>query len=84
MRTILTVVRSDGEMFYHSRGKLRSCWSNPNWREQATKFKTMEHAVRVAPKKYTPRLAYENATEGTYLSHDLKTWTATTIEENQQ
>jgi hypothetical protein len=52
MRTILTVVRSDGEMFYHSRGKLWLCWKNPNWREHATKFKTMKHAVRVARKKY--------------------------------
>ena len=52
MSAILTVVRQDGEMFYHSRGKLWSCWSNPNWREQATKFKTVHHAARVARKKY--------------------------------
>ena len=52
MRAILTVVRSDGELFYHIRGKLRLCRVNPNWREYATKFKTLKHAVRVARKKY--------------------------------
>ena len=52
MSAILTVVRQDGELFYHRRGKLWSCWSNPNWREQATKFKTMHYAIRVARKKY--------------------------------
>jgi len=52
MNAILTVVRQDGEKFYHSRGKLWACWSNPNWREHATKFKTLKHAVRVARRNY--------------------------------
>jgi hypothetical protein len=52
MSVILTVVRQDGEMFYHRRGKLYSCWSNPNWRTDATHFKTMKYAVRVARRKY--------------------------------
>jgi len=66
MSVILTVVRSDGELFYHSRGKLWPCWSNSTWREQATKFKTMKHAVRVARKKYR-------------LGNEYKNWRAETI-----
>lgn len=69
MAAILTVLRSDGELFFHSKGKLWSCWSNPNWREQATRFKTAEHAARLARKKY--RL------DGIVY----KGWTATTIDD---
>ena len=60
MSVILTVVRQDGEIFYHRRGKLYPCWSNPNWREQATKFKTMKYAVRVARKKYVMGYEYRS------------------------
>jgi len=52
MSVILTVIRSDGELFYYSKGKLWLCRGDPNWREHATKFKTMKYAVRVARKKY--------------------------------
>lgn len=60
MSAILTVVRQDGEMFYHRRGKLYSCWSNPNWRTDATHFKTVKHAVRVARKKYVMGYEYRS------------------------
>ena len=66
MSAILTVVRSDGEIFYHRRGKLWACWCNPNWREQATKFKTVKHAVRVARKKYK-------------VGREYRSWVASTI-----
>lgn len=58
MSVILTVVSSDGELFYHSRGKLRSCRGNPNWRTDATQFKTMKYAVRVARKNYEVGIKY--------------------------
>jgi len=60
-------------VLYHSRRGLTTD------KDKATQFKTLKHALRVARKKYSPRLAYENAPEGTYLSRDLKSWTATTI-----
>jgi hypothetical protein len=64
---ILTVTRSDGEVLFHSKGKLWRCLGNPNWIEQATRFKTLPHAIKVARKKYSRML-------GGYLS----SWTVTT------
>lgn len=90
MRAILSVVVRKGytitgsetdwepRILYHSRRGL-----TPD-RSKATRFKALDYAVRAARKKYSPRLAYENAPEGTYLSRDLQSWTATTIEESNQ
>jgi len=86
MKAILSVTVREGytvtyypnepRILYHSRRGL-----TPD-RSKATKFKTLDYAVRAARKRYSPRLAYENAPEGTYLSHDLQSWSATTIEES--
>lgn len=62
-------------ILYHSRKGL-----TPD-RSKATRFKTLNYAVKAARKRYTPRLAYENAPEGTYLSRDLQSWTVTTTED---
>ena len=85
MRAILSVTVREGytiadenesRILYHSRRGL-----TPD-RSKATRFKTLDYAVRAARKKYSPRLAYCNAPEGTYLSRDLQSWSATTIEES--
>ena len=85
MRAILSVTVREGytiadenesRILYHSRRGL-----TPD-RSKATRFKTLDYAVRAARKKYSPRLAYLNAPEGTYLSRDLQSWSATTIEES--
>jgi len=68
-----TFHEAEPRVLYHSRRGLTTD------KDKATQFKTLKHALRVARKKYSPRLAYENAPEGTYLSRDLKSWTATTI-----
>lgn len=86
MRAILSVTVREGyvvadenesRILYHSRRGL-----TPD-RSKATRFKTLKYAVKAANKKYSPRLAYLNAPEGTYLSRDLQSWSATTIEESQ-
>jgi hypothetical protein len=86
MRAILSVTSREGytltnaeepRILYHSRTGL-----TPD-RSKATRFKTLNHAVKVARKRYSPRLAYWNAPEGTYLSRDLQSWNAQTIEENK-
>ena len=60
MSAILTVVRQDGEIFYHRRGELYPCLGDPNWRERATKFKTVKHAVKVARRKYIMGYEYRS------------------------
>ena len=84
MRAILSVTvrkgyvvadENESRILYHSRKGL-----TPD-RSKATRFKTLDYAVRAARKRYSPRLAYLNAPEGTYLSRDLQSWSATTIEE---
>ena len=85
MKAILSVIVREGytvthhpdetSILYHSRKGL-----TPD-KSKATRFKTLNYAAQAARKKYTPRLAYENAPEGTYLSRDLQSWTATTIED---
>ena len=66
MSAILTVVRQDGEIFYHRRGKLYPCLGDPNWREHATHFKTVKHAVKVARRKYV-------------MGYEYRSWEAATI-----
>lgn len=66
---------SESRILYHSRRGLT------NDRSKATRFKTLDYAVKAARKRYSPRLIYLNAPEGTYPSRDLQSWTATTIEE---
>jgi hypothetical protein len=86
MRAILSVTRREGytltsadepRILYHSRTGL-----TPD-RSKATRFKTLDHAVKAARKHYSPRLAHFNTPEGTYLSRDLRAWNAQTIEESQ-
>ena len=67
MKAILSViVREDKEprILYHSRKGLTPDQS------KATRFKTLNYAVKAARKKYTPQLA-----------RDLKSWSATTTED---
>lgn len=84
MRAILSVTVREGyvvadenesRILYHSRKGL-----TPD-RSKATRFKTLDYAVRAARKKYSPRLAPLHATDETYLSRDLQTWNATEIKE---
>lgn len=65
-------------ILYHSRKGL-----TPD-RSKATRFKTLDYAIRAARKKYSPRLAPLHATESYYIGRDLQSWSATTIEEEQQ
>jgi hypothetical protein len=71
MAAILTVTKSDGSLWYHERGHLFPTENTPFWRRYATKFKTVEHAARLARKKY--RLS---------CSGEYTGWTATTIDDN--
>lgn len=71
MPAILTVTKSDGSLWYHERGHLFPIDNSPFWQRYATKFKTVEHAAKLARKKY--RLSHS----GEYIS-----WTATTISDN--
>ena len=78
MRAILSVTKQEEyRILYHSRTGLTSD------RSKATRFKTLDHAVRAARKRYSPRLAPLHTPEGTYLSRDLQSWTAQTIKESQ-
>lgn len=61
-------------ILYHSRRGL-----TPD-KNKATRFKTLDYAVRVARRRYRPRLAYCNAPD----SRDLQEWRAATIEESKQ
>jgi hypothetical protein len=62
-------------ILYHSRKGL-----TPD-RSKATRFKTLDYAVKAARRQYSQRLAPLHTTDGTYLSRDLQSWTAATIEE---
>jgi len=82
MTTILSVVAREGytlmhpgepRVLYHSRRGLTTD------KDKATQFKTLKHALRVARKKYSPRLAPYFSAEPYYLSRDLQSWTVTTI-----
>lgn len=64
-------------ILYHSRKGLT------HDRTKATRFKTLNYAVKVARKRYSPRLAPLHATDSYYLSRDLQGWSATTIEESK-
>ena len=74
MKAILSVIVREGytvthhpdetRILYHSRKGLTPDQS------KATRFKTLNYAVKAARKKYTPQLA-----------RDLKSWSATTIED---
>lgn len=84
MRAILSVTVREGyvvadetesRILYHSRKGL-----TPD-RSKATRFKTLNYAVRAARKKYSPRLAPSRSFDIYYLSRDLQSWSATTIEE---
>lgn len=86
MKAILSVTVREGytvadenesRILYHSRKGL-----TPD-RSKATRFKTLDYAVRAARKQYSPRLAPLHTTDGTYLSRDLQGWSATTIKESQ-
>lgn len=66
---------SESRILYHSRRGL-----TPD-RSKATKFKTLDYAVRAARKKYSPRLAPLHSFDTYYLSRDLQSWSATTIED---
>lgn len=85
MRAILSVTVREGyvvadengsRILYHSRRGL-----TPD-RNKATRFKTLDYAVKAARKRYSPRLAPLHATDSYYLSRDLQSWSATTIEES--
>jgi hypothetical protein len=67
---------SESRILYHSRRGL-----TPD-RSKATKFKTLDYAVRAARKKYSPRLAPLHSFDTYYLSRDLQSWSVTTIEES--
>lgn len=86
MRAILSVTVREGytvthhsnepRILYHSRRGL-----TPD-RSKATRFKTLDYAVRAARKKYSPRLAPLHSFDTYYLSRDLQSWSVTTIEES--
>lgn len=87
MRAILSVTVREGytianenesRILYHSRKGL-----TPD-RSKATRFKTLDYAVRAARQRYSPRLAPLHSFDTYYLSRDLQSWSATTIEETQQ
>jgi len=65
----------DSRILYHSRKGLT------NDRNKATRFKTIDHAVKAARKRYSPRLAPLHSFDTYYLSRDLQSWSATTIED---
>ena len=65
----------DSRMLYHSRKGLTPDQS------KATRFKTLNYAVKAARKKYTPRLAPLHSFDTYYLSRDLQSWTVQTVEE---
>jgi hypothetical protein len=65
----------DSRILYHSRKGLTQDKS------KATKFKTLEYAVKAARKKYSPRLAPLHSFDTYYLSRDLQSWSATEIKE---
>ena len=85
MKAILSVIVREGytvthhpdetRILYHSRKGL-----TPD-RSKATRFKTLNYAVKAARKKYTPRLAPLHSFDTYYLSRDLQSWTVTTTEE---
>ena len=87
MKAIISVVVREGytvthhpdetRILYHSRKGLTPDQS------KATRFKTLNYAVKAARKKYTPRLAPLHSFDTYYLSRDLQSWTATTTEESQ-
>lgn len=62
-------------ILYHSRKGLTPDQS------KATRFKTLNYAVKAARKKYTPRLAPLHSFDTYYLSRDLQSWTVQTVEE---
>jgi hypothetical protein len=66
----------DSRILYHSRKGLTQD------RSKATRFKTLNYAVKAARKKYTPRLAPSHSFDTYYLSRDLQSWTVTTTEES--
>lgn len=86
MRAILSVTVREGykvadenesRILYHSRKGLT------HDRTKATRFKTLNYAVKVARKRYSPRIAPLHTTDSYYLSRDLQGWSASTIEESQ-
>ena len=86
MRAILSVTVREGyvvagenesRILYHSRKGLT------HDRNKATRFKTLNYAIRVARKRYSQRLAPLHTTDSYYLSRDLQSWSAATIEESQ-
>lgn len=86
MRAILSVTVREGyvvadenesRILYHSRKGL-----TPD-RSKATRFKTLDYAVKAARKRYSPRLVYLHTPPELYPSRDLQSWSAATIEESQ-
>lgn len=84
MKAILSVTVREGyvvadenesRILYHSRRGLTSD------RSKATKFKTLDYAIRAARQRYSPRLAPLHSFDTYYLSRDLQGWSATTIED---
>jgi len=72
MPAILTVTKSDGSLWYHERGHLFPTEDTGFWLRYATKFKTVEHAARLARKKY--RLS---------CSGEYMRWIVIIIEDNE-
>lgn len=68
MPAVLWVCSRQGYVFYHTRKGLVPF----EQRDKATKFKTLEHAVRLARKKYSRQLGYE-----------LQSWEVNTITEQE-
>ena len=86
MKAILSVIVREGYTVTHHPDKTRILYHSRKGltpdKSKATRFKTLNYAVKAARKRYTPRLAPSHSFDTYYLSRDLQSWTATTIEEH--
>lgn len=76
-RYTVTHYPNEPRILYHSRRGL-----TPD-RSKATRFKTLDYAVKAARQRYSPRLVYLHTPPELYPSRDLQGWSVTTIEESQ-
>lgn len=86
MKAILSVTVREGYTVTHHPDETRILYHSRNGltpdKSKATRFKTLDYAVKTARKRYTPRIAPLHSFDTYYLSHDLQGWNVTTIEEH--